>query len=98
MYDKLGRKTQVDKNKLVDLKRASEYSLVSMDVPTKKKFADPEVFKVKAESREGEMERDRRERDEFSRRLLEKDKEKATSKNKPALKNTKGVTLTTEEK
>lgn len=44
------------------------------------------------------MERDRRERDEFSQRLLEKDKEKATQKHKPVLKNPRGVTLTKEEK
>lgn len=44
------------------------------------------------------MEKDRRERDEFSKRLLEKDKEKAQTKNKPVLKNPRGVTLTTEEK
>jgi hypothetical protein len=52
------------------LKRKSEYTLVGLDQPTKKVFVDQEVFKVKTDSRESVMEKDRRERDEFSKRLL----------------------------
>lgn len=44
-------KSGVEKSRIPDLKRPSEYKLVGLDQPTKKVFVDQEVYKVKADSR-----------------------------------------------
>lgn len=70
LYGALGSQGSTERSRLPDLKRPSEYKLVGMDQPTKKIFIDQEVYKVKTDSRESAMEKDRRERDDFARRLL----------------------------
>ena len=94
LFDRLGSKDQKEKTKVQELKRQNQYQLVDMSKTTKKTFADEEVFKVKSESKEETQMRDQKERDEFSRRLLEKDKDKSKKQN--VLNNPQGITLSAE--
>ena len=73
------------------MRKKNQYDLVQMDLSSNRKLfnKDNEVSGIK----DSEMLRrkDAMERDEFSKRLLEKDRE---GKNKVTKHNTKGVTLT----
>lgn len=68
-----------------------------MSKPIKQTFADEEVYKVKNLAKDDATLRDQKERDEFAKRLLEKDKNQ-NNKKFNLVKNQQGVTLTPLEK
>ena len=74
-----------------------KYKLVDMSKPVRQTFADEEVYKVKNVGKDEATLKDQKERDEFAKRLLEKDKNQG-SKKFNLMKNQQGITLSASEK
>lgn len=98
LFDKLAVRTE-DKANVQQMKKENKekYQLVDMSRPSKQTYADEEVYGVKNLGKSEAALKDQRERDEFAKRLMEKDKSLG-SKKFNIMKNPQGITLSANEK